>query len=134
MSAQSAINEQPICRRCHESIGADESYSGFCFGCLLLPALASDQVDEDDQNARFGPYELLRHPNGSFVELGRGSMGITYEALDTTLYSSVALKVINGEAAGRERNRERFLREARAAARLRHPHVASVLYYGVREH
>jgi serine/threonine protein kinase/tetratricopeptide (TPR) repeat protein len=133
MSAQPAIKDQLICRRCHESIGADESYSGYCFGCLLLPALASDQVAGDDQNARFGSYELLRHPDGSFVELGRGSMGITYEALDITLYSSVALKVINSEAAGRERNRERFLREARAAARLRHPHVASVLYYGARE-
>jgi hypothetical protein len=67
MSAQSAINEQPICRRCHETIGADESYGGYCFGCLLLPALASGQAPDVDQNSRFGPYELLTHPDGSFV-------------------------------------------------------------------
>ena len=133
MSAEVLTTEPLICRRCHETIGADESYGGYCFGCLLLPALASDQGAEIDQIGRFGPYELLSHPDGSFVELGRGSMGITYEALDTNLYSSVALKVIHSEAAARERNRERFLREARAAARLRNPHVASVLYYGVRE-
>jgi serine/threonine protein kinase len=133
MNGLPAILGASTCRRCHETIGADESYSGYCFGCLLLPALASDHVAEADEIGRFGPYEILTHPDGSFIELGRGSMGITYEALDTNLYSSVALKVIHGEAAGQERNRDRFLREARAAARLRHLHVASVLYYGVRE-
>jgi serine/threonine protein kinase/tetratricopeptide (TPR) repeat protein len=133
MNAQPAIKEQPICRRCHEAVGSDESYMGYCLGCLLLPAVETAQITLDDKNSRFGPYELLTHPDGSFIELGRGSMGITYEALDTTLYSSVSLKVIHREAAGREKNRERFLREARAAARLRHPHVASVVYYGVRE-
>lgn len=133
MSAQLTPNEQPECLRCHESIGADESYSGYCLGCLLLAALPLDQVPEAESNSQFGPYELLVHPDGSSVELGRGSMGITYEALDTNLYSSVALKVIHSETAAQEKNRERFLREARAAARLRHPHVANILYYGVRE-
>ena len=127
------LSNESVCRRCHETVGADESYCGYCFGCLLLPALAAHEVAENHQNGRFGPYEILTHPDGSFVDLGRGSMGITYEALDTNLHVSVALKVINGEGAGREKNQERFLREARAAARLRHPHVASVLYYGVRE-
>ena len=133
MNGPHAIPEESTCLRCHESIGADESYSGYCLGCLLLAALPLDQVAETESNRQFGPYELLVHPDGSFVELGRGSMGITYEALDTNLYSSVALKVIHSETAAREKNRERFLREARAAARLRHPHVANVLYYGVRE-
>jgi serine/threonine protein kinase len=99
----------------------------------LLPALSFRQVSEIDQNGRFGPYEILTNPDGSFIELGRGSMGITYEALDTNLFSSVALKVISSEAAGEIRKRSRFLREARAAAKLRHSHVASVLYYGVRD-
>jgi serine/threonine protein kinase/Tfp pilus assembly protein PilF len=78
-------------------------------------------------------YEILTHPDGSFVELGRGSMGITYEAIDTNLQFPVALKVIDFRSAGLETNRDRFLREARAAAKLRHPHVASVFRYGVRE-
>jgi len=58
-------------------------------------------------------------------ELGRGAMGVTYKAFDTNLRCDVALKVIiqflNSETA-----RQRFLREARAAAQLRHPDVASV--------
>jgi serine/threonine protein kinase len=45
----------------------------------------------------------------------------------------VALKVIDARIATHLEARERFLREARAAARLRHPNVASVFYYGVRK-
>lgn len=133
MSAKPTISEEITCRLCHESIGPDDSYRGYCFGCLLVPALDLDDPDEHEQNGWFDPYEILTHPDGSFVELGRGSMGITYQAIDTTLQFPVALKVIDLKAAGLETNRERFLREARAAARLRHPHVASVLYYGVRK-
>ena len=133
MDTVAAPTHGPVCRLCHESIGPDDSHRGYCFGCLLVPALDLDDPDELDQNGWFDPYEILAHPDGSFVELGRGSMGITYQALDTTLQFPVALKVIDLKAAGLEANRERFLREARAAARLRHPHVASVLYYGVRK-
>jgi serine/threonine protein kinase len=133
MDTVAAPSHEPTCRLCHESIGLDDSHRGYCFGCLLVPALDLEDPDEHDQNGWFDPYEILTHPDGSFVELGRGSMGITYQALDTTLQFPVALKVIDLKAAGLEANRGRFLREARAAARLRHPHVASVLYYGVRK-
>ena len=93
-----------------------------------------DFADLNEENAKnvFEPYEILTHPDGSLVELGRGSMGTTFQAIDTTLQFPVALKVIDFKAAGVESNRERFLREARAAAKLRHPNVANVLYYGVR--
>ena len=133
MDTVDAPRAEPVCRLCHEVIGLDDSYRGYCFGCLLVPALDLDDPDVHDPNGWFDPYEISAHPDGSFVELGRGSMGITYRALDTTLQFPVALKVIDLNAAGLESNRERFLREARAAARLRHPHVASVLYYGVRK-
>jgi len=121
-----------ICRRCHQGIKPSVSSYGYCLDCLLMPLF--DFADLNDENAgnQFEPYEILTHPDGSFVELGRGSMGTTYQALDTTLQFPVALKVIDFKAAGVESNRERFLREARAAAKLRHPNVASVLYYGVR--
>ena len=133
MSATPTISSETTCRLCQESIGPDDSYRGYCFGCLLVPALDSDEAAEHHQDGWFDPYEILTHPDGSFIELGRGSMGITYQALDTTLQFPVALKVIDLKAPGLEANRERFLREARAAARLRHPHVAGVLYYGVRK-
>jgi serine/threonine protein kinase len=59
-------------------------------------------------------------------------MGITYRARDSVLHRSVALKVIEvPHAAGHsEVARERFLREARAAAALRHPNVAAVYHFG----
>jgi serine/threonine protein kinase/tetratricopeptide (TPR) repeat protein len=60
-------------------------------------------------------------------------MGITFKASDTVLGNDVALKVIDTRIAALPEARERFLREARAAARLRHPNVASVFYYGVRK-
>ena len=97
-----------------------------------MPLFDFADLNEENAENQFEPYQILTHPDGSFVELGRGSMGITYQAIDTTLEFPVALKVIDFKAAGVESNRERFLREARAAAKLRHPNVASVLYYGVR--
>ena len=133
MSANPLIQDHRTCRGCHQSIGPNASYHGLCLDCLFLPFFDSADPDDADASDRFDPYEILTHPDGSFIELGRGSMGITYHALDTTLHFPVALKVIEFRAAGLEVNRERFLREARAAARLRHPHVASVLYYGVTE-
>src|ERR1700740_1343711 len=75
---------------------------------------------------RYQQYELLRRQDGSLWELGRGAMGITYKAYDTNLHFTVALKVINSVYLEKEAARQRFLREARAAAALRHPNVASV--------
>lgn len=133
MSANPLIQNHQSCRACHQRIGPNASYHGLCLDCLFLPFFDSADPEDTDANDRFDPYEILTHPDGSLIELGRGSMGITYHALDISLHFSVALKVIEFKAAGLEVNRERFLREARAAARLRHPHVASVLYYGVTE-
>ena len=55
-------------------------------------------------------------------------MGITYKAFDTNLRIPVALKVINSTFLNSEVARQRFVREARAAAKLRHRHVASVFH------
>ena len=69
---------------------------------------------------RIGRYEVVR-------ELGRGSMGIVYEARDTTLGRTVALKTIDPSLAaafgGREEFEKRFFAEARIAARLSHPGI-----------
>jgi serine/threonine protein kinase len=64
------------------------------------------------------------------VELGRGAMGVTYKAFDLDLHCPVTLKVISERYLGDESARLRFLREARAAARLRHSNIASVLHLG----
>jgi serine/threonine protein kinase/Tfp pilus assembly protein PilF len=71
--------------------------------------------------------------DGQPVELGKGAMGVTYRAIDTTLQRPVALKVISWRLIGNEVLKSRFIREARAAASLRHPNVASVFYLGSTE-
>jgi serine/threonine protein kinase/Tfp pilus assembly protein PilF len=60
-------------------------------------------------------------------------MGVTYRATDTSLRRKVALKIIKTDIAERSADaRERFVREARAAAALRHEHMATVYQFGMR--
>jgi serine/threonine protein kinase/cytochrome c-type biogenesis protein CcmH/NrfG len=72
----------------------------------------------------------VREDGTTLDELGRGAMGITYRALDLNLDSPVALKVISAAYSDKPEARERFRREARVAAQLRHPNVASVFHFG----
>jgi serine/threonine protein kinase len=78
----------------------------------------------------FEHYEVMTRDDGSLCELGRGAMGITYKGLDTRLRVPVALKVINAAHLHSEKARQRFVREARSAAKLRHRNVASVFHLG----
>ena len=79
---------------------------------------------------RFQHYEVGCREDGSLQELGRGAMGVTYRAVDTNLHCVVALKVISAAYLESDVARQRFLREARAAAALRHPNVAEVFHFG----
>jgi tetratricopeptide (TPR) repeat protein len=79
---------------------------------------------------QFENYELILDKEGRPIELGRGAMGVTYKALDVDLRCPVTLKVISERYLGDESARLRFLREARAAASVRHPNLASVLHLG----
>jgi len=83
--------------------------------------------------SRYGHFFVDVDKNGRPVELGRGAMGVTYRAIDTTLQRPVALKVISSRLIENETLRVRFIREARAAASLRHPNVASVFFLGSTE-
>ena len=72
---------------------------------------------------------LARAVHGQLVverELGRGGMGVVYLARDVMLDRAVAMKVLPPHLAAQEEMRERFLREARTAARLAHPNVVPV--------
>ncbi len=73
----------------------------------------------EDEIARVGEYHLLEY-------LGRGGMGVVFKARDATLQRTVAVKFLAPALAMDEAARERFLREARAAASLNHPHVVTV--------
>jgi serine/threonine protein kinase len=57
-------------------------------------------------------------------------VGVTYKAIDVNLRCAVALKVVSARLIGDESARRRFVREARAAASVRHPNVASVFHLG----
>jgi serine/threonine protein kinase len=79
---------------------------------------------------RYKQYEILRRSDGTEWKLGSGAMGTTYKAFDTNLERTVALKIINDAYLGSEVARQQFLREARSAAGLRHPNIASVYDLG----
>ena len=95
-------------------------------------SLSEDTLKPTSQNPgqRFEHYQLLTGEDGKSVELGRGAMGVTYKAVDVDLHCPVTLKVISERYLGDESARLRFLREARAAASVRHPNVASVFHLG----
>jgi len=111
-----------------------------CMSCLLRVGIGSEEeVAKDstsnafESDGRFGVYEIDRRDDGSLYELGRGAMGVTYRATDTSLQRKVALKIIKIDIAARSADaRERFIREARAAAALRHEHIATVHQFGMR--
>jgi serine/threonine-protein kinase len=106
--------------------------------CLLR--VGFDDADESDDTPfasvpdRLGNYRIERREDGTPWELGRGAMGVTYRAVDTSLQRPAALKLIDSEWVKRGAEaRERFMREARTAAALRHPNVATVYHFGIRE-
>jgi tetratricopeptide (TPR) repeat protein len=60
-------------------------------------------------------------------ELGRGGMGVVYQAYDETLQRHVAIKQLQREGRSNPEDIQRFLREARLVAQLKHPHMAQIL-------
>ena len=137
-----------VCRVCGTAFATQgDGFGEVCLGCLLGAALTGGDASEgaaaveampprpgglEAHGTRFAHYEITTHADGAFVELGRGAMGVTYRAVDTVLHHQVALKVVAPPVAGNAQARARFLREAQAAASLRHPHIASVFFFGER--
>jgi WD40 repeat protein/serine/threonine protein kinase len=109
--------------------------------CELLPALVMVEqdlsIDSESglrseqrlcfqslgKERRLGDYRILR-------EIGRGGMGVVYEAEQISLGRRVALKVLPRHAAGDQKSLERFRREAKAAARLHHTNIVPVFEVG----
>ncbi|MCC7106704.1 MAG: CHAT domain-containing protein, partial [Chloroflexi bacterium] len=75
------------------------------------------------EQARFGPFVLDR-------EIGRGGMGVVWRAYQASLDRYVAIKFMPAVVAADETNRERFKREARMVARMRHPNILTVHDFG----
>ena len=132
----------PVCGTSFSATRENES----CPVCMLRKAVAGgvesitpfseDTVRTTPEQAasRFEHYEIVLNEDGKPLELGRGAMGVTFKAFDVDLRCPVTLKVISEKYLGDEAARVRFLREARAAASVRHPNVASVFHLGRRGH
>ena len=136
---QAQATSAAVCPECGTRLeGGFSRGLGRCMICLLR--VGFDDAEEPNEallssvTDRLGNYRIERRDDGSLWELGRGAMGVTYRAVDTSLKRPVALKLIDSEWVKRGAEaRERFMREARTAASLRHPNVATVYHFGIRE-
>ena len=140
-AVSSTTSSEPveICTGCHQPL-IRRGPKGECLRCLM--AFVFPREDEESPSAptdgemagrrvlRYGHFEIDTGEDGQPVELGAGAMATTYRAQDSVLHSAVALKIINQKVAEHPAARARFLREARAAAKLHHVNVARVSHYG----
>src|SRR5467141_2463752 len=135
MEREPAVGTCAICGRPLTQVGP----KGECLRCLAdLGFLSGSQEPGQSETPRRltpgplkdGHFEVEGGADGFPIELGAGARAITYRARDTVLNSVVALKVIDRKVAKMPGVRSRFLREARAAAQIRHPNVADVSHYG----
>ena len=130
--------ERKTCRECGTEL-AEDAVRGLCPLCLLQVGLASQTTDPNATVAanggggkrrplpnvgeQFGSYRILRL-------LGRGGMGVVYEAEEQDTGRRIALKVLARQFDS-AKDRTRFLREGRLAASINHPN--SVYVFGTEE-
>ncbi len=98
---------------------ADESLASGATDTVILPRTVGDSPPR----AQLGDYRIIR-------EVGRGGMGVVYEAEQISLGRHVALKVLLRQGMGESSHLQRFLFEARAAARLHHTNIVPVFGVG----
>jgi len=125
-------------RRCDPRLcartGGDRGFTPFGRADRLLamgedPKPAGPASGAPPGSSRFPPgtqfarYRIVR-------EVGTGGMGAVYEAVLVDLHKRVALKVLSRDLADKAEHRERFVREGRAAARIRHPNVVEIFDVG----
>ena len=101
-----------------------------CDVLFLRPRVAKELSEELDPDAPLTAGTIVDHYRvGAF--LGRGGMGSVYEVEHVALGKKLALKVLHGRVLQRDaESAVRFLREARAAARIEHPNIVEVYDFG----
>ena len=111
---QELLQEATALLRSHETAG----------GFLEAPPGLDPDLDTLEDGTSLGPFRIVRR-------IGRGGMGVVYLADDLELGRQVALKALPSFLASNSELRERLRREARAAATIKHPSIATV--YSLRE-
>jgi eukaryotic-like serine/threonine-protein kinase len=127
------------CPTCESALEALETHADPLVASLRTPATAgptavpTDLLDvarsmlgapageTDNAPRRVGKFDLLE-------ELGGGSFGAVFRAVDTELDREVAVKILRAGRLARADDVERFLREAKSAARLKHPGIVSLYH------
>lgn len=129
------MTETATCPNCGLILAANAP-RGLCPGCLFKRALESQGAAGGDssplRDAPPTPEELAPYfPDLDILRfVGRGGMGMVYQARQKPLDRMVALKILLPKIAGDRAFAERFTREARTMALLGHPHIVTVYDFG----
>lgn len=109
-----------LCTKCKQEVPIGK-FCDLC-GCEMISRETTMGVangSHTNNNYIPGKYEILR-------EIGRGGMGVVYEAMNKEIHKKVALKKMRDELAINPRDKERFLAEARHVAVLHHQNILDI--------
>ena len=116
-----------LCSECGTELSSRELSRGLCPGCLLSLGLSLSELETGSHGQ--SAQDLIGTSTSRYLileKIGQGGMGEVFLAQDTTLNRKVALKFLPGELQRSPSARQRFLREAKAAAALDHPYICKI--------
>lgn len=119
--AQACAGDAALRREVESLLSYDDKAAAF----IEQPAVALAAADIADEQSTLQTGQHISHYQ-ILSRLGAGGMGEVYQARDTRLDRTVALKILPADVAADAERMRRFVREAKAAGALNHPHVATI--------